>query len=494
MFKKVAFTYYPVTDVQRARKFAWRHLGIVLTVGVSLVGLLLVVAALLTTGLILLSHKKDEIDGERKAATKAAAQAEAVSQFLTTDLLGQASPDLNARDKKVTVEQLLGRAAQKIDNNPKFAEQPEVEATLRLVIGNTYFKLGVLPEAEKHLRRAVALRRDTLGPEHSDTLAAQEDLADFLNRGLRKADESEPLSRETWEARSRVLGPEHPDTLNSMDTYTSALHLQNKLTEAEPLSRQCWEARQRVLGKDDPDTLTSLHNLVVSLGFQGKWEKAEPLCRECLETKSRVLGREHSETLSTLCNLSHILIMRGGEHKLNEAVRLLKEGLVVAQRVHGKEHNLTLFFSRILVLALAEQGNLDDAEALGWESVSLHRRALPVGHEAIGRALSFLGRVLTEKGKPAEAELLLRETANLFREHQSPKQDLIGEAETWLGACLAALRRYGEAEAFCLRGYDNLKAAPIVPTRYKDQAKERIVKLYEAWGKPDKAAQWRAKQ
>ncbi len=41
----------------------------------------------------------------------------------------QAAPDENARDKKVTVEEVLGRAAARIAG--KFAEQPRVEAEIR---------------------------------------------------------------------------------------------------------------------------------------------------------------------------------------------------------------------------------------------------------------------------------------------------------------------------------------------------------------------------
>ena len=68
----------------------------------------------------------------------------------------------------------LRKAAGKIEGNPKFVGRPEVEATLRLTLGKTFFKLSDLSEAEKHLRRAVDLRRKGLGPDDPRTLVAQE--------------------------------------------------------------------------------------------------------------------------------------------------------------------------------------------------------------------------------------------------------------------------------------------------------------------------------
>jgi hypothetical protein len=92
-----------------------------------------------------------------------------------------------------------------------------VEATLQLMLSKTRFKLNDIAEAERHFRRAMALRRQAPGPDDPRTLAAQEALADFLNRGLVRHAEALPLALQIWQARARILGPEHRDTLDSLD-------------------------------------------------------------------------------------------------------------------------------------------------------------------------------------------------------------------------------------------------------------------------------------
>ena len=56
------------------------------------------------------------------------------------------------------------------------------------------------------------------------------------------------------------------------------------------------------------------------------------------------------------------------------------------------------------------------------------------------------------------------------------------------------LRRFEEAERLLLESYEKLDP-PSPPLRKlrRGEALERIVGLYEAWGKPEKAAEWRAK-
>ena len=254
----------------RARRWMRNHRTPVSAAAVLLVTALAAAGA----GLILLGQKNREVADERNAAQKAAddaqraaAEAEAVNAFLTDDLLGQADPDVNSRDKKVTVEEVLAKAAAKIEGNPKFADKPLVEAALRLAIGNTYNKLSKYTEAERHIRLAVDLRRAYLAPDDPRTLAAQEALADVLAYGLDKHAEAEPLGLQTWEARKRALGPTHRDTLTSLDTYAWAVK-ESGTDEALALMRACLAGRQAALGSEDKDTLSTMNSMSTVLTFR----------------------------------------------------------------------------------------------------------------------------------------------------------------------------------------------------------------------------------
>ena len=63
---------------------------------------------------------------------------------------------------------------------------------------------------------------------------------------------------------------------------------------------------------------------------------------------------------------------------------------------------------------------------------------------------------------------------------------------------LLGQKNYDAAEPFLLGGYGGLtERASKIPAgskRLLKEAGERLVQLYEAWGKPDKAAEWRNRQ
>jgi hypothetical protein len=64
-----------------------------------------------------------------------------------------------------------------------------------------------------------------------------------------------------------------------------------------------------------------------------------------------------------------------------------------------------------------------------------------------------------------------------------------------LGACLAGRREFAEAEPLIVSGYEGMKARegriPQLQRATLPEAAARVVRLYEDWGKPDKAEEWR---
>ena len=83
-----------------------------------------------------------------------------------------------------------------------------------------------------------------------------------------------------------------------------------------------------------------------------------------------------------------------------------------------------------------------------------------------------------------------------IRQNGLPKGNwMIADAKSSLGAALSGQGKYEEAEPLLLAGYEELlaKPPPASLARRTRDALDRIVKLYEAWGKKDEAAKWRAK-
>jgi hypothetical protein len=109
-------------------------------------------------------------------------------------------------------------------------------------------------------------------------------------------------------------------------------------------------------------------------------------------------------------------------------------------------------------------------------------------------ALAIRGSMLLLENNPAEAELKLRECLTIRRKTQ-PEDWTTFDAMSILGEALADQKKFAEAEPMLVSGYEGLKQhEDTIPSQDKPHLKkalERLVKFYEAWGKPDKAMRWR---
>jgi hypothetical protein len=109
-------------------------------------------------------------------------------------------------------------------------------------------------------------------------------------------------------------------------------------------------------------------------------------------------------------------------------------------------------------------------------------------------ALAVRGSMLLHEKKPAEAELKLRESLTM-RQQIQPDDWTTFDTKSVLGEALLDQRKFADAEPLLLSGYEGMKqrekTIPHQDRSHLTKAIERLIRLYEAWGKDDQAMKWR---
>jgi tetratricopeptide (TPR) repeat protein len=146
-----------------------------------------------------------------------------------------------------------------------------------------------------------------------------------------------------------------------------------------------------------------------------------------------------------------------------------------------------------LATAYQAAGRTTDALPLFEETLRCRRATRGPEHPQTLRSLNHLARAYLA-GHPALAEPLLRE-ALAVRERKSPDDWSTFETQSLLGDSLLGQKRYADAEPYLLRGYEGLKARaariPAPSRKALPEAIDRIIRLYEAWGRPAQVQEWR---
>lgn len=346
---------------------------------------------------------------------------------------------------------------------------------------------GDYDEAESFLREALTLRRKLLGDEHPDLATSLNDLAVVLeSKGDYEG--AEKLYREALAMWRKLLGDDHPDVATIINNLALVLEAKGDYEGAESLFREALAMWRRLLGNEHPSVAKSLNNLALVLEARGDYEEAEKLYREALAMWRKLLGDEHPNVATTMNNLALVLEAKGD---YDSAESFLREALAMWQKLLGDEHQYLASSLNNLGLVLEAKGNYKAAEKLYRQALAMRSKLLGKKHPDVALSLVKLGKLLTDKGDLQEAELLLRECLEILQKSLPKGHRRTAEAESVLGSCLTALKRYQEAEPLLVESYSIIKAKSGEQSRRTVEALKRIIDLYEAWDKPDKASTYR---
>ena len=543
----------PASAGYRVRKFVSRHRAGVAAAMVAVLALLSALAGM--------TWQAGEAARERDRARVEADKAEQSLEFLLT-LFESSDPSVQQGDT-LTAREVLDRGAEQID---ALADQPEVQATLLDAMGRVYqslgryanarplverglslrrahdappedvaaslYRLGLLDyeesayeAAEEHLKDALAVQREHLGPVHPATAATEHTLG-ALYSATGRAEDGEPLLRRALETRRQIFDATHREVRETTNALALLLHRSGNMAAAEtlfaeavqhgralsdqthpaveeslrdlgrmrhrfrfdyagaePLFQEALTMARTLYGDDHPNVATSHTDLAQLYRDWDRLGNAEANARASLAIWTAQFGPDHRETLVSKETLASILRMKG---ELAEAERLQREALRTSRDLLGDDHFNVLSSQITLANILTDQGRYGAAERLHRSAFEMlgrlksRDRPSPFLFSYEVRARHGLGRLRLRSGDAASAEALFREALDIRLVSHDAGHWRIAEAQGMLGEALTARGKFEDAERLLqesLRTFQEVRSPqdPVV-----QRARERLDELAAA--------------
>jgi len=378
----------PASRAYHLRKFAKRNKGLVGGVAVAFAVLLMAI-----TGVSLALVRATQAE---QAALRSAAKATAVSKFLQNMLAGVDPEDIGP--SPLTVREVLDHASVRLER--ELVDQPEVAASIHQTLGNHYSTLGYYIEADRHLQKAVELRR-------SFAIGDNPELAEAL-------------------------------------TYLAA-NLQDKrdIADAEAPTREALDMRRRLFGPDSLEVAESLHDLAALLVETGRAWEAESVARESHGIRRRLLGAEHAEVALSTGMLGWSLLAQG---RLDEAETAMRSAVEMVRRLPGDNESTLAARLSFLSHVLRAKGKYVEEEAVLREAIDIRSRRLAADHPALGWNLVCLARLRRTLGDLEEAETTCRKALDIYTKKRGPQHRDLADCQQLLAQIYDDQARYVEAE------------------------------------------------
>jgi tetratricopeptide (TPR) repeat protein len=286
-----------------------------------------------------------------------------------------------------------------------FADQPLVEARLRMTLGTSLLYLGEAETAAAQFQSARELYTGHRGPDHPDTLGSVESLAASC-ADLGRHAEALQLRTRVLNARKATLGHDHADTLVSMSALANSYNALARHAEARELREQTLSLRRLRQGADHPDTLAGMRDLAASYYFLGQHAEALRLREEALTLRTARLGRDHPDTLQSLFDVAISYLALG---RSVEALGQFEKALALRQAVLGPTHPDTLWSRWGVATGYAALGRHAEALPRFEQTLELRKDRLGPDHPDTLWTVWGLAKSLVALGQGAGAVSLIDE-------------------------------------------------------------------------------------
>jgi len=428
----------PIGPTARLWRWCRRNRALASAGGAALT-LLIVVAIGSPIAALRINSARQRAEANERTAQTEASKSRQVAQFLKDMLQGVGPSVALGRDAKM-LREILDKTAERVGKD--LTNQPEVEAELRSIIGNTYLELGDYPKAIEMHREALRLRQTRFGGTNEWVAASLNNLGVALIIPASYA-EAESILRAALAMRRQLLGNEHPEVATSLHNLAHLVANQGKDPEAETLHWQALAMQERLGRAGSPEVALTLSRLVPILRRQGRLAEAEKYGSQGLALFRKLQGNEHPEVASALARLASILREQG---KLPEAEILFRESLELRKRLLGNEHQDTYLAIANVVTMLNSQGKFAEAETLLRENLALRQHTKP--HSSTAGLFDFLAITLLGQHKPSEAESTRREALVLrqslaLKAAESSEASALNVTAWFLATCDEATLRDG---------------------------------------------------
>lgn len=327
------------------RKYVRRH-RLAIGVVASIVTVMVLGTAVSVWQAVRATRAERAEEEKSRLAIQRLASADAMLDFLTLDLLGQARPSEQA-DRDIKLSVVLEGASEKV--NEKFADQPRVRCFMNLRLASIFENLGRFEDADEHAEQAkIALGQWQAIADPDDAAEADElEIMDadvthqFASHHIGRTDFAAaiPILRESLDKNMAIStrGETSEVVADIHENLGFSLHGLGKLPEAiEELTRASELLKTYHRDRLAARIITCTATLAQTHETLGNRAEADAYFQET-EAFLRELNLppKHPVRIATLNNLGLVYMRRGEPEK---AVGMLEDCLELVEEVFGKEH------------------------------------------------------------------------------------------------------------------------------------------------------------
>ena len=255
--------------------------------------------------------------------------------------------------------------------------------------------------------------------------------------------------------------------------------------KARPLLDESVSIYDKLLGANNMDSAAVLVSLARTQAFTGDLAGAEATYRQSVAIYRQLPSRYEIRLATALLNLGLLQVTK---RNFDEGISTMLEAEAIFFRKQGE--SFTSFEAKAyLCRAYFSKSDYDQTIVEGQKAIEMGRRLKLEDAQDFIVSLEYVGLAATRNGKAKEGEPTLRESLDRVRKTWPSE---VPFAIAALSECLTTQKRFAEAEPLMTENFEVLRSTLGPDNPRTAASKDRLIKLYNDWKKPELAAKYGA--
>ena len=256
-------------------------------------------------------------------------------------------------------------------------------------LASVYCTLGKYNQAKELHEKALVIWRKINGEDHVDVARSYNNLASVYS-SLAEYNQAKELYEKALVIWKKINVEDHVDVATCYNNLASAYRSLGEYNQAKELNKKALTIRKKIFGEDHADIASSYNNLATVYGSLGEYNQAKELHEQALMICKKVFGEDHVDVATSYINLAVVYCRLG---KYNQAKELHEKALVICKRFFGEDHTQTAssYFNLAKVYRNLEEYN--QAKKLTEKALIIWKKIFGEDHAHVAASYNDLGTV-----------------------------------------------------------------------------------------------------
>ena len=200
--------------------------------------------------------------------------------------------------------------------------------------GLVYDRIGKYSQAEGFHKKALMIRKNIFGEDHTDVASSYNNLASVYCT-LGKYNQAKELHEKALVIWGKINGEDHVDVARSYNNLASVYSSLGEYNQAKELYEKALVIWKKINVEDHVDVAPCYINLAAVYCRLGKYNQAKELHEKALVICKKFFGEDHIQTAAIYFNLAKVY--RSLE-EYNQAKKLIERALIIWKKIFGEDH------------------------------------------------------------------------------------------------------------------------------------------------------------